>query len=82
MGTDSAPHARHNKECICACAGVFSAHAAVEFYTQAFEQANALDKLEAFTSKNGLKVYGLPVNQEKIIIRKQNKTIAQQFDFN
>ncbi len=81
MGTDSAPHARRNKECICACAGVFSAHAAVEFYTQAFEQANALDKLEAFTSINGARFYDLPVNQEKIIICKQNKTIAQQFDF-
>ena len=81
MGTDSAPHARQNKECVCACAGVFSAHAAVEFYTQAFEQANALDKLEAFTSINGARFYDLPVNQEKIIIHKKNKTIAQQYDF-
>ncbi len=81
MGTDSAPHSKHSKESNCACAGVFSAHAAVEFYAQAFEDAGALDKLEAFTSINGARFYGLPLNQEKIVFLKQDKTIPKQFDF-
>ncbi len=81
MGTDSAPHTRQNKECTCACAGVFSAHAAVELYAQAFEAANALNKLEAFTSINGARFYGLPINQEKITLIKQNQIIPEQYDF-
>ncbi|MBR5941387.1 MAG: dihydroorotase, partial [Neisseriaceae bacterium] len=50
LGTDSAPHAQNRKECACGCAGVFSAHAAIELYAEAFEEAQALHKLEAFAS--------------------------------
>ena len=51
LGTDSAPHARGTKECACGCAGCFSAHAALPLYASAFEQAGALDKLEAFARR-------------------------------
>ena len=59
LGTDSAPHARPNKESACGCAGVFTAHAAIELYAEAFEEAGALDKLAAFAGRNGAAFYGL-----------------------
>jgi dihydroorotase len=62
LGTDSAPHARGDKESACGCAGVFSAPAAIELYAEAFEQAGALHRLEAFASHHGADFYGLPRN--------------------
>ena len=71
LGTDSAPHAKNNKESACGCAGIFSAHAAIELYTQVFEQQNALDKLEAFASFNGPDFYDLPRNTGTITLKKE-----------
>lgn len=68
LGTDSAPHAKNTKENACGCAGIYSAHAAMELYTEAFEQAGALDKLEAFASFNGADFYGLPRNTDTITL--------------
>jgi len=68
LGTDSAPHAINAKENNCGCAGCFSAHAAIELYTEAFDNANALDKLEGFSSFYGAAFYGLPRNKEKITL--------------
>ncbi len=62
LGTDSAPHARHTKEAGCGCAGIFSAHAAIELYAEAFEQCGRLDCLQAFASERGADFYGLPRN--------------------
>ena len=66
LGTDSAPHPRGAKESACGCAGIFSAHAAIELYAQAFEQAGALDRLEGFASRFGPGFYDLPVNSDTI----------------
>ena len=63
LGTDSAPHARRAKEAACGCAGIFSAHAGIELYAEAFEAAGALDQLEAFAALNGADFYGLPRNE-------------------
>ena len=63
LGTDSAPHARHRKESDCGCAGIYSAHAGLELYAEAFEAAGRLDRLEAFASENGPRFYGLPLNE-------------------
>ncbi len=71
LGTDSAPHARDKKESACGCAGIFSAHAAIEIYASIFEQQNALDKLEAFASFNGPDFYGLPRNNKTITLIKE-----------
>jgi dihydroorotase len=68
LGTDSAPHARSAKEAACGCAGVYSAHAAIELYATAFEEAGALDKLEGFASHFGADFYGLPRNQDTITL--------------
>jgi len=81
LGTDSAPHERKTKENACGCAGIYSAPAAIEFYTEVFERADALDKLEAFASFNGADFYRLPRNEEKIIIRKQSWQIPGTVSF-
>ncbi|KAG2591604.1 dihydroorotase, mitochondrial-like [Panicum virgatum] len=70
LGTDSAPHDKRNKECSCGCAGIYSAPVALSLYAKVFEEAGALDKLEAFTSFNGPDFYGLPRNTSKIVLRK------------
>jgi dihydroorotase len=79
LGTDSAPHAKNKKESACGCAGIFSAHAAIEIYTSIFEQQNALDKLEAFASFNGPDFYGLPRNSKKITLIKEDWQIPEQY---
>jgi len=70
LGTDSAPHARHTKESACGCAGVFSAHAAIELYAEAFDLAGKLDRLEAFASERGADVYDLPRNRDHIVLER------------
>jgi dihydroorotase len=72
LGTDSAPHGKRAKEASCGCAGIYTAHAALELYAEVFEQAGALDKLEAFTSFHGADFYRLPRNQEKITLQKES----------
>ena len=75
LGTDSAPHVTGAKEASCGCAGIYSAHAAIEFYAEAFEKANALDKLEAFASHFGPDFYGLPRNTDTITLVKEEHTV-------
>ena len=79
LGTDSAPHPQHAKENACGCAGMFSAATAIELYAEAFEQIGALDKLEAFASKNGARFYGLPENTDTITLVKQAQTVPNSF---
>jgi dihydroorotase len=71
LGTDSAPHAQHTKENACGCAGMFSAHAGIELYAEAFEAAGRLDKLEGFASEFGADFYGLPRNAGRIRLVKR-----------
>jgi dihydroorotase len=68
LGTDSAPHARDAKEAACGCAGIYSAHAAIELYAEAFEQAGRLDRLEAFAAERGADFYGRPRNAGHITL--------------
>jgi dihydroorotase len=72
LGTDSAPHAQEAKEAGCGCAGVFSAHAALELYAEAFEDARALDRLEDFAAGFGADFYGLPRNAGRVTLRKES----------
>ena len=81
LGTDSAPHSRSAKETACGCAGIYTAHAAVEFYTEAFEAAGKLDKLEGFAAGYGADFYGLPRNTETITLIKQTQEIDSSFRF-
>ena len=81
LGTDSAPHARHTKEAPCGCAGIFSAHAAIELYAEAFEQAGRLDRLEAFASERGADFYGVPRNAERITLQRRPWTVPERYPF-
>ena len=81
LGTDSAPHARHTKETSCGCAGIFSAHAAIELYAEAFEDAGRLDRLEAFASLRGADFYGLPRNRERITLTRRDWTPPNAYTF-
>jgi dihydroorotase len=72
LGTDSAPHAQHTKENACGCAGMFSAHAAIELYAEAFDAVGKLDKLEGFAADFGADFYGLPRNADQITLVKRD----------
>jgi dihydroorotase len=72
LGTDSAPHAVGAKETACGCAGIYTAHAAIELYAEAFEDAGALDKLEAFASFHGADFYGLPRNTDTLTLKRES----------
>ena len=78
LGTDSAPHAKNTKEAACGCAGMYTAHAAIELYAEAFEAANSLDKLEAFASFYGADFYGLPRNNAQIILQKTSWKVPNE----
>ncbi len=81
LGTDSAPHPRSAKEADCGCAGMYTAHAAIELYAEAFEAAGALDKLENFASVYGADFYGLPRNTGTITLRKESWLVPESISF-
>jgi dihydroorotase len=81
LGTDSAPHAQHTKEAACGCAGIFSAHAAIELYAEAFEDAGRLDRLEAFASERGADFYGVPRNVGTLTLRKETWNVPDSYSF-
>ena len=81
LGTDSAPHALATKENACGCAGCYTAHAALELYAEAFDAADALDKLEAFASFNGADFYRLPRNAGKVTLEKQTWVIPEFIEY-
>ncbi len=75
LGTDSAPHAKTDKESSCGCAGCYTAHAALPLYAEVFEEEGALEHLEAFTSFNGADFYQLPRNTESITLVKTPQSV-------
>ena len=81
LGTDSAPHARRTKEAACGCAGVYTAHAGIELYAIAFEDAGALDRLEGFASRFGPQFYGLPLNDDTITLVREPWTVPLSIAF-
>jgi len=81
LGTDSAPHSRAAKEAQCGCAGVYTAHAAIELYAEAFEAASALARLEAFASFHGADFYGLPRNSEQLTLVRREWTIPDELPY-
>ena len=81
LGTDSAPHARAAKECACGAAGMYTAHAALELYAEAFEAADALDKLEGFASRHGADFYGLPRNTGRVTLEKAEWEVPGEYRF-
>lgn len=80
LGTDSAPHVKGQKEKDCGCAGCYSALHAMELYAAAFESVGKLDRLEAFASLNGPAFYGLPVNEDYVMLERTSNTIPTVLD--
>ena len=81
LGTDSAPHERAAKEAACGCAGMFTAHAAIELYAEVFEASGSLDRLEAFASHFGADFYGLPRHEERITLVREPWTVPARYEF-
>jgi len=81
LGTDSAPHARHTKETDCGCAGIYTAHAAIELYAEAFAAAGALDRLEGFASRFGADFYRLPHNRDTITLAQDGWDVPDEIVF-
>ena len=81
LGTDSAPHPRGTKECACGSAGIYTAHAAIELYAEAFDAAGALGKLEGFASHHGADFYGLPRNADRIELEKVDMAVPERLAF-
>ncbi|MCU0869092.1 MAG: dihydroorotase [Burkholderiales bacterium] len=81
LGTDSAPHARHTKEAACGCAGLYTAHAAIELYAEAFDSVGALDRLEGFAAFFGADFYGLPRNTDTITLHREAVAVPAELPF-
>lgn len=81
LGTDSAPHAQHTKENACGCAGIYTAHTALELYAEAFDEIHALDKLEGFASFFGADFYQLPRNTQRVILQRESWQIPATLAF-
>ncbi len=81
LGTDSAPHARRAKESACGCAGLYTAHAALELYATAFEEAGALERLDAFASEHGARFYGLARNRGTVTLVREEWSVPQTIAF-
>jgi dihydroorotase len=81
LGTDSAPHPRYAKEAACGCAGIYTAHAAIELYAEVFEAAQALDRLEAFASFHGPDFYRLPRNRDTLTLEKVSWMVPEEVPF-
>jgi dihydroorotase len=81
LGTDTAPHARNTKEADCGCAGLYTAHAALELYAEAFEAAGSLDQLEGFASHFGADFYGLPRNTATVTLERREWVVPGEYPF-
>lgn len=80
-GTDSAPHSKAAKESACGCAGIYSAHSALELYAEAFDEVNDFTHFEAFMSRNGAAFYGLPLNQGSITLERNDWIIPDSLPY-
>ncbi len=81
LGTDSAPHEQGAKESACGCAGVYSAHAGIELYAEAFDEANALDRLEGFASRHGAAFYGYAPHEDSITLQREPWVVPSSYTF-
>ena len=78
LGTDSAPHLRGDKESACGCAGIFNAPFAIESYAATFDEEGALDRLEGFACEHGPRFYGLPLNEDCIVLERVGVVVPER----
>ena len=81
LGSDSAPHGKRTKETACGCAGIYTAHSALELYAEAFDAAGALNRLEAFASFHGADFYRLPRNTGRVTLTREPWTVPSELTF-
>lgn len=81
LGTDSAPHPRGAKESACGCAGIYTAHAAIELYAEAFDAISQIERLEEFASRRGPAFYRLPVSDRTITLERAPQTVPTTLPF-
>jgi len=81
LGTDSAPHPKGEKETACGCAGCYTALNALELYAEVFEDAERLDRLEAFASHFGADFYGLPRNRGTVTLQRRTSRVPAELPF-
>lgn len=81
LGTDSAPHVKNRKENACGCAGIYSAHAAIELYAKVFADYQSLDKLENFASVFGAQFYKMPINTDTITLVNEAWQVPSELSF-
>ena len=81
LGTDSAPHARHTKEAACGCAGIFSAHAAIELYAESLRGRRRIGQAQWFASEHGAAFYGLPLNEGTVTLTKESWDVPASYRF-
>src|SRR5271170_6318051 len=82
LGTDSAPHPAHLKECAQSCAGVFTTPLTLPYLATIFDSFNALHMLKSFACENGKKFYS--VKEEKcreIKLIKENCSVPTSYSF-
>ena len=80
LGTDTAPHTIGAKESACGCAGIFNAPHAIESYAKTFDEEGALDKLEGFASEHGPRFYGLPLNEDEMVLTRRDIDVPEMLD--
>ena len=80
LGTDTAPHTIGAKESACGCAGIFNAPHAMESYAKTFDEEGALDKLEGFASEHGPRFYGLPLNEDEMVLTRRDIDVPEMLD--
>ncbi len=78
LGTDSAPHFRHDKESACGCAGIFGAPVALESYLTVFDEERAIEQFEGFASLHGPAFYGLPANEESVMFERTETAVPEE----
>lgn len=81
LGTDSAPHAKGQKEQACGCAGIYTAPYALALYADIFAQAGALEQLAAFSSYNAAAFYGLPVSDTLVTLEESPQVVVDALEF-
>jgi dihydroorotase len=60
---------------------MFSAHAGIELYAEAFDSVGRLDRLEGFAADHGADFYGLPRNAGRIRLERRDWTPPANYPF-
>lgn len=81
LGTDSAPHVASRKESACGCAGIYSGHAALELYAEAFESIGKLELLQGFACEHGADFYGLKRNDGETVLKQEDWQVPASYPF-